>query len=71
MITVRNPWSNVLIEIDAADVTQSRLDAMAQIMDDEIRERVHSEIAPCTPGEFFARYAEIVGPDAAGVLWFS
>ena len=27
-------------------------------MDDEIRERLHSELAPCTEQEFFDRYIE-------------
>ena len=27
-------------------------------MDDEIREELHSELAPCTEQEFFARYEQ-------------
>ena len=33
--------------------------AIVEIMDDEIREQVHAELAPCTKEEFFARYCEL------------
>ncbi len=70
-IPVTNPWTRETLDIDPNDVTQGRLDAMAESMDDEIRELVHSEVAPCSPGVFFARYAQLVGPSAAGALWFA
>lgn len=35
------------------------LDIIAIYMNDEIRERVHSELAPCTPEEFLVRYLEL------------
>jgi hypothetical protein len=70
-ITVKNPWSGNFVEIDAAEVTQSRLDAMAVAMDDETREELHSAQDWSSPGAFFAAYAERVGPEAAGVIWFS
>ena len=35
---------------------QSTLDAIAIYMDDDIRETVHAELAPCTPDEFLTRY---------------
>ena len=28
-------------------------------MDDDIREQVHGELAPCTPEEFLKRYLEL------------
>ena len=34
-----------------------------QLMDDDTRERVHSELAPCTELEFLARYLEIADDD--------
>lgn len=34
-------------------------EAIVQFMDDEIRERVHSELAPCAAKEFYDRYCEI------------
>lgn len=46
MTMVKNAWNN---EIDFA--------AAVEMMDDEIRERIHAEIAPCTEQEFFDAYA--------------
>lgn len=37
-------------------------------MDDEIREKVHFEMAPCTPEEFLRRYIEL-DPDFEQFLW--
>ena len=34
-----------------------------QVMDDDTREQVHNEIAPCTELEFLARYLEIAPHD--------
>ena len=31
-------------------------DAAVALMDDEIREQIHDELAPCTEQEFFAAY---------------
>lgn len=69
--SVENPWTHETMVIYASEVIESRLAAMAALMDEEIRERLHNEIAPCSPGEFFAAYADIVGPKQAGILWFS
>lgn len=30
--------------------------AIVNLMDDDIRERVHAELAPCTEKEFISRY---------------
>jgi hypothetical protein len=38
-------------------------DAVVQMMDDETREKVHDEIAPCTEHEFLERYLEIAPHD--------
>lgn len=46
MTMVKNAWNN---EID--------FDAAVEMMDDEIRERIHAEIAPCTEQAFFEAYA--------------
>ena len=35
------------------------IDAIAIYMNDEIREQVHSELAPCEPEEFLNRYLEL------------
>jgi hypothetical protein len=33
--------------------------AIVNLMDDEIRESVHRELAPCTNDEFLTRYTEL------------
>lgn len=40
-------------------ITQELMDTIATYMDDEIREQVHAEIAPCEPEEFLRRYLEL------------
>lgn len=37
------------------ELTQEELDNIATYMDDEIREDVAFDLAPCTPEEFFKR----------------
>lgn len=34
-------------------------DAIVEIMNDDIREQVHADLAPCTNEEFLARYLEL------------
>lgn len=51
----------------ANEVTQGQMDAIAVLMDDEVRERVHRELAPCTPETFLKRYCELV-PEFETVL---
>ena len=34
------------------------MDAIAQYMDDDIREELHLEMAPCSPEDFLAAYLE-------------
>ena len=43
-------------------------DAAVAYMDDEIREQLHDEIAPCTEQEFFAAY-EIAHEEKYGEEW--
>ena len=40
-------------------ITQEKMDAIAVLMDDETREKVHHELAPCEPIEFLKRYCEL------------
>jgi hypothetical protein len=40
---------------------------IASYMNDEIREQVHGELAPCTHEEFIARYLEL-DPDFEEIL---
>ena len=49
-------YSNPKFGNDYPDLTEQQLEAMAAVMDDSIRESVHSEIAPCLPGEFLTEY---------------
>lgn len=42
--------------------------AIANLMDDEKREQVHFELAPCTNEEFLKRYMEL-DKDFEDVLW--
>ena len=39
------------------------LDVIVNYMDDDTRETVHSELAPCTEVEFLARYLELAPCD--------
>ena len=70
LISIINPWSKTLVHINRSEVTAEKLEAMAQLMEDDIREELHREY-PDDPGEFFARYVERVGPERAGEVWFS
>lgn len=49
------------------ELTQELMDVIATYMDDEKRERVHFELAPCEPEEFLKRYIELA-PDFENVL---
>ena len=40
-------------------ITQKDMDIIANYMNDDIREQVHRELAPCEPEEFLARYLEL------------
>lgn len=35
------------------------MDVLVNYMDDELREQVHMELAPCTEEEFLTRYIEL------------
>lgn len=48
-------------------LTQNLMDTIATYMDDDKREQVHSELAPCEPEEFLKRYLEL-DPDFENVL---
>ncbi len=43
-------------------------EAIVNYMDDEIRERVHFELAPCEHEEFLWRYLEL-DPNFEDLLW--
>lgn len=55
---------NVSNEREVKEMTLNRLekevmDVIVTYMDDEIREQVHAELAPCTNDEFVKRYCEL------------
>lgn len=50
-----------------AKIDQKTMDAISVYMDDDKRERVHFELAPCDPEEFLKRYLEL-DPDFKNVL---
>jgi len=70
LISIINPWTKALVHINRSEVTAERLEAMAQLMEDDIREELHRE-CPDDPAEFFFRYVERVGPERAGEVWFA
>lgn len=41
------------------NMNQELMDKIATYMDDEKREQVHFELAPCTPEAFLKRYVEL------------
>ena len=41
------------------ELTQELMDTIASYMDDDKREHVHFELAPCKPEEFLKRYLEL------------
>lgn len=49
-------------------ISQKIMDTIASYMDDDIREQVHYELAPCTPEEFLIRYLDLY-PEFEAVLW--
>ena len=46
-------------EEETDSINQELMDTIATYMNDEIRERVHFELAPCSPKEFLKRYLEL------------
>ena len=40
-------------------MTCQDLDKAVVLMDDDLREQVHTELAPCDPAEFIERYQEL------------
>jgi len=69
-VDVVNPWTGVIVNVTREDVTPERLEALAVLMPDEVREELHRE-HPEDPWSFFAAYVDRVGPAEAGKVWFS
>lgn len=49
------------------EITDELMNTIATYMDDDIRETVHYELAPCTHEEFLKRYLEL-DPNFENVL---
>lgn len=49
------------------ELKQDMLDVIATYMDDDIREGLHFDIAPCSPEEFLKKYIEL-DPDFEDIL---
>lgn len=48
--------------------TQINYDAAVQLMDDDLREELHAQLAPCTEQEFFTAY-EAAHAEKFGEEW--
>ena len=69
-VDVTNPWTGARVSVTRDDVTADRLEALAILMPDDIREKLHSE-HPEDPFAFWAAYVDRVGPEEAGKILFS
>ena len=49
------------------ELAQELMDTIASYMNDDMRETVHAELAPCEPEEFLKRYLEL-DPDFEELL---
>lgn len=49
------------------EMNMNLMDAIAVYMDDELREQIHREMAPCKSEEFLQRYLEL-DPDFEDLL---
>lgn len=65
-VALLNPWSRATVYKDISALTQAELDAYARHMDDDLREALTGELAPCSPPQFLAAWVERVGPEEAG-----
>lgn len=50
------------------ELTQDLMDAIVVFMDDEIREKIHWALAPCTPEDFLKAYVK-ENPDFEDFLY--
>lgn len=48
-----------MMTIYGRTITDDDMEIIASYMDDEIREQVHAEIAPCSNEEFIKRYLDL------------
>ena len=62
-----NSFVNANMTVYGRPITQKDMDIIGTYMDDDIRETVHAELAPCSPEEFISRYLEL-DPDFEELL---
>jgi hypothetical protein len=60
---LNNPWSGRPVEIKKSD--KLNLDNWAILMDDELREHIHNQLAPCSDWDFIRAWYELVDTDEA------
>ena len=49
-------YSNIVTKVKDANEKEVYYNAAVALMDDDIREQLHEEMAPCTDQEFFTAY---------------
>jgi len=63
-ISIDNGRTYMTAEEAIPEILENKLwPVVVQLMDDDTREQVHNEIAPCTEREFLARYLELAPRD--------
>lgn len=55
---MKRDWFEVLESLQSYMIDSDGMDAIATYMKDDIRERVHFELAPCTNEEFLIKYLQ-------------
>ena len=55
---MKKDWFEVLESLQSYMTDSDEMDNIATYMRDDIRERVHFELAPCTNEEFLVRYLQ-------------
>jgi len=70
LVRIKNPWTGEIIDKDVSGTTEDDLNNYSALMDKQLCEDLHKRLPNCTPGEFLAAWAKLVGPDQAGkVMW--
>ena len=63
-ISIDNGHTYMTAQEAMPEITERNLwDAIANVMDDDIREAVHNAIAPCTEAEFLEAYLDRAADD--------
>ena len=59
-ISIDNGATYVTVKEALAEIS---IETLAEYMDDDVREAVHAELAPCSDVEFLERYLELANDD--------